>query len=105
MNNAKTLEELFINEFFTLKAKNESLESNIELLEAIEKNQDKSIEFWKNKYYELVERLKEDFEPEMSKAGSDEPYFRFRENFIRENNEEKDKYYIDIFNLKKEGEE
>jgi RNA polymerase sigma factor (sigma-70 family) len=55
-----------INEFFILRTKNESLESKVELLEAIEEKQDKSIEFWKNKYYELVERLKKDIKPQIA---------------------------------------
>lgn len=104
-NKPKTIEEFFIEKYERMETENKSLESKVELLETIEKNQSKIIEFWKNKYSELVERLKEDFGPEISEINSNETYFRFRYGFIQGNNEEKDKYYIDIFNLKEKGEE
>lgn len=112
----KTIDEFFIEKYEKLEEENKRLEENLEfnykreteLIKERDEYRNKLIkerDKWEEKYYELVERLKEDFKPEISKIDNNETYFNFRHHFIHENNVEKDKYYIDLFNLKEEGEE
>lgn len=104
-NKTRTIEELFVEKYQKLEEDNKRLKTNVEFLKAFVKTQEEETELWKDTYYELVNRLKEDFNPEISKTSSNETYFKFRHNFIHENNKEKDKYYIDLFKLKEEGED
>ena len=109
MNNIKTLEELFINDFLILKTKNESLESDVELLEAIEKRQNEVIESWKNKYNELVDRLKEDLDIVIHKTKEGNEEFKsvlfFSTSVFEKWNPKDYEYYKEVFDLKEEEKE
>lgn len=99
----KTLEEFAINEIQDLREENESLKQELEMYKKIEETQNENIKFWINKYYELVNKLKEDFDIKIKKLYDECYYFEF--NHIYSNSyEEKYKYYKNLFNLKEEGE-
>ena len=58
-------EEYVVEELLKLKEENEGLKQQLSMYEDLEKVQDENIEFWKNKYYELVGKLKEKCNPKI----------------------------------------
>ncbi len=104
-NKPKTIDEFFIEKYQKLEKENKQLEESLEINYKREGELIQERDEWKNKYHELVDKLKEDFKPEIWEIDGKETYFRFRDIFIRENNKEKDKYYIELFNLTEENEE
>ncbi|MBR6515917.1 MAG: hypothetical protein IKT40_03585 [Bacilli bacterium] len=90
----KTLEELFIKKYQDLEKEKKSLEELIQ-------EEDK----YKNKFIELVNRLKEDFKIVLKKDCEGNPFIKAEENYIWATwQEEQYNYYKNIFDLKEEGE-
>ena len=104
-NKPKTIDEFFIEKYEKLETEIEELKEVLEVNYKREGELIQERDEWKSKYYEIIRRLKEDFKPEIWEIDGGETYFRFRDSYIRKNNKEKDKYYINLFNLTEENEE
>lgn len=103
-NKPRTIEEFFIEKYQKLEEENKVLEESQETLLEINNNLGDERDEWKNKYNELVERLKEDFNIKIKKLYEDCYYLEF-DNIYSNAYEEKYQYYKNVFNLKEEGEE
>lgn len=102
----KTLEELFIKKYQDLEKEKKSLEESLELSYKIEGEIIQEKDKYKNKFIELINRLKKDFKIVLKEDFEGKTFIKAEENYIwPEWQEEEYNYYKDIFNLKKEGEE
>lgn len=107
MEKIRTLEEFAIREIEDLRAKNICLENQLDAYEENFAIQEENIEFWKNSYYTLIEKIKKDFQVQLkvSLDKEKEPYI-YAQNYIWSSySKEEYKYYKNVFNLKEEGEE
>lgn len=111
MGNTKprTIDEFFIEKYQKLEEENNDLKQQLEMYKDLEKAQDENIEFWKNKYYELVNNLKNDFGFILDPYAESEcttQCISVRTSHIWNDfgQEEKYAYYKKLFNLKEEGE-
>lgn len=101
----KTLEELFIKKYQDLEKEKKSLEESLELSYKIEGELIQEKDKYKNKFIELVNRLKEDFKIVLKKDCEGNPFIKAEENYIWSTwQEEQYNYYKNIFDLKEEGE-
>ena len=101
-------DEYVVEELLKLKEENESLKQQLSMYEDLEKVQDENIEYWKNKYYELVNKLKEEWKLKIQKNSYDdmeEIYFSSFTVYNGYGKEEKYEYYKNLFNLKENNEE
>jgi len=106
MENKRTLDEFFIQKYEKLEEENKVLEERQEKLLEINDNLGDERDEWKNKYYELVNKLKEDLVPEIKKATTNnQHYIDIRTYKLWEDYPETYEYYKKLFNLKEEGEE
>lgn len=102
----KTLEEFAIKEIQNLRKENEDLKQQIEDYKAREKNQEKDIIFLRNLYNKLIEKIKEDLEPEIKTCNlNGQKYINIRTHKLWEVYPESYEYYKNLFNLKDECEE
>ncbi len=105
----KTLEEFMIKEVQNLREENEQLKD--ELTIASKMNDDLAVRrnYWKNKYEDLVKRIKEDLKPEMRTSAGGRKYIISNNNYIWDGPGEEDQksyqYYKELFNLKEETNE
>ena len=102
----KTLEEFAIKEIQDLRKQKEVLETRQEKLLEINNNLGDERDAYKNKYIELITRLKEDFNFEIKESSIINPiyYIKNNGNWIWSNTDiEKYEFYKNTFNLK-EGE-
>jgi hypothetical protein len=61
---------------------------------------------WENKYYELVDRLKEDLQPKIATVKTGDVLIEFaRWTHFKEYSKTQYEFYKDLFDLKEEGEE
>ena len=108
-NKPKTIDEFFIEKYQKLEEDNNRLKSNVEFLKVLVKTQEEETESWKNTYYELVERLKEDYRIEIERASTlsgETHYISINGVWIwKSSQKEKYEYYKNVFNLKEKGEE
>ena len=106
-NKPRTIDEFFIEKYQKLEEENQDLKQELETYKAIEKAQDENIEFWKNKYYELIKRIKEDFGFELRYASAfpDELIINSKVIIWENSDKEKFEYYKIIFNLKMQEQE
>lgn len=106
MYNVKTLEEFAIKEIQDLREENQYLKEELETCKVIEKNLNKNIEFLRDSYYTLIEKIKKDFKVELKVDTDRDPYIKFENNYIWSSYlEEEYEYYKNVFNLKEKGEE
>lgn len=102
----KTIDEFFIEKYNNLERQIEVLEERQEGLLKINNNLGEERDKWEEKYYELVERLKEDFKIVLrySNAFEGEKIITTDIILFEQHEKEKFEYYKNIFNLKEEGE-
>lgn len=101
----KTLEEFAIKEIQNLREEIQVLVGRQGKLLEINNNLCDERDEWKNKYYELVNKLKEDLKPEINVAYSGDKYIKIDTNKLWQDYPESYEYYKNIFNLKDECEE
>lgn len=102
----KTIDEFFIEKYERLEEEIEvSKEKQEELLE-MNYNLGEERDKWEEKYYELVERLKEDFEPKISTTKKGDVLIEFKHwTHFKEYSKLQYEFYKNLFNLTEEGEE
>lgn len=107
-NKPKTIEEFFVEKYQKLEEENKVLEERQEKLLEINNNLGDERDEWKNKYNELVERLREDYRIRLESCSSINGityYINIDGSWIWKNaQKEKYQYYKNVFNLKEEGE-
>lgn len=102
----KTIDEFFIEKYNNLERQIEVLEERQEGLLKINNNLGEERDKWEEKYYELVERLKEDFEPKISTTKKGDVLIEFKHwTHFKEYSKLQYEFYKNLFNLKEEGEE
>ena len=101
----KTLEELFVKKYEDLEKEKKSLEESLELSYKREAELIQERDEYKNRFIELISRLKEDFEIVLKKDCEGRPVIKAEQNYLwPEWQQEQYNYYKNIFNLKEEGE-
>lgn len=102
----KTLEEYVIKEIESYKKMNADLAEELRIAQNINFKQNEEIEDLKNKYEELVERLKEDLEPQISTTKIGDVLIEFKcWSHFKKYSKLQYEYYKNLFNLKEECEE
>lgn len=103
----KTLEEYVIKEIESLKKMNADLAEALRISRALNFKQNEEIETLKNKYNELVNRLKKDLKPRIEVAHNKEnKYITLSNSHLWDFEDTKEiyEYYKNLFNLKEEEE-
>ncbi len=101
-------DEYVVEELLKLKEENEDLKKQLSMYEDLEKCQDENIEFWKNKYYELVNKLKEKWNPKIRRDSYDdmeEIEFGMLTVYNGYGKEEEYEYFKNLLELKEDNEE
>lgn len=102
----KTIDEFFIEKYERLEEEIEVLKKEQEGLFEMNYNLGEERDKWEEKYYELVERLKEDFKPEISTTKKGDVLIEFKHwTHFKEHSRIQYEFYKNLFNLKEEGEE
>ncbi len=99
-NKPKTIDEFFIEKYQKLEEENEKLKLKLE-------EKQRTIDEYQQEYeetYNLIEKIKEDFNIQIKKLYDDCYYLYFATRYSNSNEEIYNKYK-QLFNLKEEGEE
>jgi hypothetical protein len=108
-NKPRTIDEFFIEKYNKLEEENQELKRKIEKLEFLNIDIANAEQVANEKYYELVNRLKEDYRIALQKCSSLNGityYISIDGSWIWKNTQkEKYEYYKNVFDLKEEGEE
>lgn len=102
----KTIDEFFIEKYERLEEEIEVLKKEQEELLEMNYNLGEERDKWGERYYELVERLKEDFEPKISTTKDGNVLIEFKHwTHFKEYSKLQYEFYKNLFKLKEEGEE
>lgn len=102
----KTIDEFFIEKYEKLEQENQELKTHNDYLieENLKLNEEN--EQYKNKFIELINRLKEDLQPKIATIKNGDVLIEFaRWTHFKEYSKIQYEFYKNLFDLKEEGEE